>query len=444
MEEEKKRSPILELAWTRYAHFDAASLARTRAHFNLRKWVAILGVSATLFAILVQLYPADFPALAGLVLKTFLIAIPLASAGLATFANKFFGSGDWLVLRAGAEEILKEIFIYRTIMKNQPNRRAWLEKRLAEIQRSIYRGLGGEMILKPYNGPIPPYDDPADPYDDNGFGDLTGDEYFTFRVESQLAWHMNKVNKSQKERVRLQVLIILAGVAGAFLAAWGPPLSLWVALTASTATALIGWQELRNLDSTLKNYSKVVVELMVIYDHWHNLEPEERTEAEFIRMVRSTEDLLWSQNVEYIKSMQEVLSSTSLEESKLFDNLLNKAIESDKQFKQQMRESIVDSTTASMTEARESLSETFQETLGSLAEEASSDLVQKELAAMQAAAAEAVEFAVEVTSDQTSRLTGKLNEIAKEFAGVEIGKETPSAVLNSMIARFPPTPEVKG
>lgn len=442
--EEEKRTPILELAWTRYAHFDAASLARTRAHFNLRKWIAVLGVLATLFAILVQLYPPNFPAVLGLVLRIFLIAIPLASAGLATFANKFFGSGDWLVLRAGAEEILKEIFIYRTIMKNQPDRRAWLEKRLAEIQRSIYRGLGGEMILKPYTGNIPPYDDPNDPYDDSGFNDLTGDEYFTYRVESQLAWHMNKVNKIQKERVRLQVLIILAGVAGAFLAAWGTPFSLWVALTASTATALIGWQELRNLDSTLKNYSKVVVELMVIYDHWHNLEPEERTESEFIRMVSSTEDLLWSQNVEYIKSMQEALSSADLEEAQLINGLLKTAEESERKLKQGMRDSIVDFTSASMKESRESLDQTFKETLGSLAEEASSDLVQKELAAMQSAATDAVAFAVDVVSDQSSRLTGKLDEIAREFAGVEIGKETPSMVLNSIISRYPPTPEVKG
>jgi predicted RND superfamily exporter protein len=217
-----------------------------------------------------------------------------------------------------------------------------------------------------------------------------------------------------------------------------------VALTASTATALIGWQELRNLDSTLKNYSKVVVELMVVYDHWHNLETEERTEAEFIRMVRSTEDLLWSQNVEYIKSMQEALASAEMEEAELINDLLKTAVESDRKLKQDMRDSIVDFTSASMKESRESLAETFDETLGSLAEEASSELVQKELAAMQAAVTEAAEFAVEVVSGQASRLTGKLDEIAKEFAGVEIGKETPSTVLNSMISRYPPTPEVKG
>jgi len=442
--EEEKRSPILELAWTRYAHFDAASLSRTKQHMELRKWVTILGVSATLFAILTQIYPDNFPAILGLVLKFFLIAIPLASSGLAAFANKFFGGGDWLVMRAGAEEIQKEIFIYRTVLKNHPDRRAWLEKRLAEIQRNVYRGLGGEMVLKPYTGSIPPYDDPDDPYDDSGFNDLTGDEYFTFRVESQLAWHMNKVNKIQKERVRLQIYIILAGVAGAMLAAWGGPFSLWVAMTASIATALIGWQELLNLDATLKNYSKVVVELLSIYDHWHNLEPEERTEAEMIKMVRNTENLLWSQNVEYIKSMQEALADSELEEADLVNDLLKSAVAADKKFKKDMRDSIVEFTEEKLDESRETLTETFKETLGSLAEEAASEMVQKELEAMQRAAEEAVDFAVEVVTTGASRLSGSLESIAKEFAGVDIGSNTPKDVLNDMISRYPPTSEVKG
>lgn len=441
--QEEKRSPILELAWTRYAHFDAASLERTRAHTNLRRWIAILGVAATLFAILVQIYPDGWPVTLRLALQFILILTPIAAAAFAAFSNEFF-KGDWLVMRAGAEEMLKEIFIYRTIMRSQPDRRAWLEKRLAEIQRTVYRGLGGEMVLKPYTGPIPPYDDPSDPHDDGGFSDLTGDEYFTFRVESQLAWHMKKVNKLQAERVRLRILILVAGGAGAVLAALGGPFSLWVALTASMTTALIGWQELRNLDATLKNYSKVVVELMVIYDHWHNLEPDQRTEAEMIQMVRDTENLLWSQNVEYIKSMQETLASTELKEADLINDLLKNAVESDKKMKKEMRDSVVSFTAATMRESQESVTETYKESLGTLAEEAASELVQQELAAMQSAAGEAVSFAAETVSEYTSQLSGKLDEIAREFSGVEIGKETPSAVLNSMISRYPPTSEVKG
>ena len=40
------------------------------------------------------------------------------------------------------------------------------------------------------------------------------------------------------------------------------------------------------MDATIKNYSKVVMELTILYDHWQNLEVEERTPAEFYKMVR--------------------------------------------------------------------------------------------------------------------------------------------------------------
>jgi len=233
-------------------------------------------------------------------------------------------------------------------------------------------------------------------------------------------------------------------VAGAMLAAWGGPFSLWVAMTASIATALIGWQELLNLDATLKNYSKVVVELLSIYDHWHNLEPEERTEAEMIKMVRNTENLLWSQNVEYIKSMQEALADSELEEADLVNDLLKSAVAADKKFKKDMRDSIVEFTEEKLDESRETLTETFKETLGSLAEVAASEMVQKELEAMQRAAEEAVDFAVEVVTTGASRLSGSLESIAKEFAGIDIGSNTPKDVLNDMISRYPPTSEVKG
>jgi hypothetical protein len=257
--ETENRLPILELAWTRYAHFDAAAGGRNKSHMTFRKRIAILGVLATLFAILTQIYstiPVFFGReILGFVLKVVFIATPIAASVLAAYTNWSFGKGDWLVMRAGAEEILKDIFVFRTILQNSPDRRAWLEKKLADIQRNVYRGLGGEMILKPYTGPIPPYDDPSDPYDDAGFGDLTGDQYFAFRVESQLGWHMKKVNQLQAERNRLQIYIYLFGGLGALLAAFGEQfgISLWVALTASIVAAMTGWQELRNLDSVIKN-----------------------------------------------------------------------------------------------------------------------------------------------------------------------------------------------
>ncbi len=432
--------PILEVAWTRYAQLDMASSQRSHPHLRLRRWISILGVLATLFAILTQIYPTTFPAIGSVALKVILILTPVAGSVLAAFVNKFFSSGDWLVTRAGAEEIKKEIYFFRSLLKNIPNRRAWLENRLADIQRQVYRGLGGELVIKDYPNQIPPYYDPKNPNSDPGFNDLTGDEYFRYRLQDQLAWHIVKVNEFQAKRKRIQLLILVCGGAGAFLAALGGPFTLWVALTSSLAAAFLGWQELLNLDSLVKNYSKVIIELTIIYDHWDSLELEERSDGEFFQMVKSTEDILWSQNVEYIKSMQEALAQARLAEADLINNILRDAIASDAQFKQSLRDQVVSATAQAATESQQALTETYKAAYGSLAEEASSELVKQELEAMSRAAASAVET---ITS-RASQLADSLGEIAKEFAHLKPNKETPKEELNQLIARFPTTGELKG
>ncbi len=317
-----------------------------------------------------------------LVLKVLLIATPIAASVLAAFVNKFYDGRDWLVARAGAEEIKKEIYMYRTFFKNKPDRREWLENRLTRIQRQVYRGMRGELVLDEAPKKVPPRYNPDDPSSDPGFQDLTGNEYVKYRLENQLAWHIRKVHQFEAERTRLQIYILLAGGFGAFLAAMGTGFSIWVAVTASVGAALIGWQELRNIDPRLKNYSKVILELMLIYDHWNALEPEQRTDAEFFQMVKSTEDVLWSQNREYIKSMQEVLDRETLKEAELVNDVLKKAVESDEEFQQHMRDSVVSYASETMEKARETFEEHVDQVLGSLAEEASSELVQKELDAI--------------------------------------------------------------
>ena len=425
--------PILNIAWTRYAQLDALSNKHSKPHYRWRRWISILGVLAALFAVVTQVYSNYMPATLSLILKLLLIATPITASVLAAFVNKFYDGRDWLVSRAGAEEIQKEIYMYRTLFKNKHNRREWLEKRLANIQRQVYRGMSGELVLNKAPEKIPPYYNPDDPSSDPGIKDLTGSEYVTYRLENQLAWHIRKAGQFEVERTRLQIYILAAGGLGAILAAWGNSLSIWVAVTASLGAALIGWQELRNLDPTIKNYSKVIMELMIIYDHWNALELEERTDAEFFQMVKSTEDVLWSQNIEYIKSMQEVLAKETLEEAELINDVLKKAVESDAAFKEHMRDSIVSYAAQSMDEARETIEQHFDQALGSLAEEASSEIVQQELAAI----GQAVNTGVKKLSDS-------LKQIADEFAGVDVGRDTPKEVLNNLLSRYPTTDEVKG
>ena len=428
-------NPILQIAWTRFAQMDAYSSRRTKNHLNFRRWLGILSILATLFAIIVSLFPSDNPSLVVVVFKFLLIMTPILSSGLAVYGSKFLSSGDWLVTRAGAEEILKEIYTYRTVLKNSRTRDAWLEKRLAEIQRSVFRGLNGELTIPPYEGYLPPHYNQSDPYSDPGFSDLISDEYFQYRLESQLGWHVNKVNKFQRERVRLQLFIILSGVFGSILAVILP---VWTALAASFTAVFLGWQELRNLDSVVRNYSKVVMELTLLYDHWKNLKPGQKTPSEFYKMVRSTEDILWSQNVEYIKAMQEALKESDLEEeASLVNRVIKEARETDRRLKQSMEDAVVEMTTDKLHEAEEKLSETFEEALNTLAEEASSEIVQAELAAMREAIQEFAENAWQ-------GLSSSLKDIADEYKDIAVGTDTPRDVLNGLLARYPKTNEVKG
>src|SRR5215211_7479901 len=105
--ETPQRTRILELAWQRHADLDLAADRRTKGFYNIRKWIAGLGILATLFAILAQRYAQETvpTSLEAWTIKILFIAIPIVASTFAAFATRFYSSGSWLIYRAGAEEI---------------------------------------------------------------------------------------------------------------------------------------------------------------------------------------------------------------------------------------------------------------------------------------------------------------------------------------------------
>src|SRR5215217_1498934 len=83
--ETPKNAPILEIAWTRFAQLDASSLRRTRAHKRVRVWIAILGVLATLFAIIYATWFNNVQSVPALIIKFFFVMFPLVASALAAF-----------------------------------------------------------------------------------------------------------------------------------------------------------------------------------------------------------------------------------------------------------------------------------------------------------------------------------------------------------------------
>jgi hypothetical protein len=452
--ETTKNNPILEIAWQHHADLDLAADKRTKGFYDIRKIIAWLGILATLFAVLTQqfflefniLEPPETPPFAnyfavGFLVKLLFIGIPVLASIFAAFATKFYSNGSWLIYRAGAEEIKKEIYIYRSILPKDKSRRDYLEKQLAEIQRKIFRNLGGEFAFEGYKGPLPSNYRKNDPTSDPGFHDLTGDEYVKYRLKHQLDWHNGRINRRKRERRWMTIYILSVGGLGAVLAALGGFLAIWVAVTASVAAALLGWQELRKVEEIIKNYSKVVVELSILYNHWQNLEPEERTAQEFEKMVLGTERILWAQNREYIRSMQEALREADLEKDAAFINqVIKESADSAERAKEKMHENIIETYQGFLAGTEQSLDSAAQTVLGTLAEEASSEIVQKELAAM----GQAISERIENVMDRASSFVSSIAQVKEEHEHVEITKDTTVEDLNTILAKYPKTNEVKG
>jgi hypothetical protein len=128
------------------------------------------------------------------------------------------------------------------------------------------------------------------------------------------------------------------------------------------------------------------------------------------------------------------------EEASLVNRVIKEQRESDQRFRGAIADAVVDQTRESMLETEQTLTEAYKATLGTLAEEASSDLVQAELAAMR----EAVQETMENISERIGGLSSSLKAIQEEFAGVEIGSNTPMSVLNDLMSRYPKTTDAKG
>lgn len=316
------RHPILEKAWLHHAELDTHADRLSGRYLQLRRWVAILGVLATFLAIFIDTFGEARSVEMQALLKVFLIATPLLASMIAAYTSHELGDGRWLSLRAGAEEIKKEIYIYRTVLRGYPDRNKWLSSRLAVIQRQVYKSSNSKLDTIPYTGTLPLYLSPDNPESDPGFMDLTPEAYIRYRLQQQLTWHENRIVSHSKAKRNLTIIILAMGALGALLAGIGGPFTVWVALTASLTGTLTGWEELRNREKTIANYSKVKLELTIIRDFWYGLSPAEQTDSAFYRLVLATENLMFAQNAEWVRSMQEALAGVEDEDKKLVEEMV--------------------------------------------------------------------------------------------------------------------------
>lgn len=324
---ELAHSLALETAWQRYAQLETSASAASRQYLRLRGSSIILSVVATLLAILIFQIDSGASPL-GEVLRASLILVPIVIAVILVFAYKLQQGQYWQVLTTGAEEIKKEIYLYRTLLRGQATRHHWLSERVTAIQRQVIEVVGGNLELAPYTSNIPPDDCPEVQNGDRGFSDLLTDEYLHYRLEAQLKWHSQEYERLYATRTSLQIGIFALAGLSAFVAGLADSLEIWIALTTSIGTALGLWQEVSRLDTAVNNYNQLILELNLIRDRWQSLSPEERTGEEFFKLVIATEKVLWSQYNQHITQMRQAVTDLHAKASDLLTEVLNSPIPS--------------------------------------------------------------------------------------------------------------------
>lgn len=324
---EKAHALALETAWQRYAQLETNGATASRKYLILRGSSITLSVVATLLAILISQIDGGASPI-GEVLRACLILVPIVIAVILVFANKLQQGQYWQVLRTGAEEIKKEIYLYRTLLQGQATRHQWLLDRVTAIQRQVIERVGGNLELAPYTDNIPPDDSPEAQNGDPGLSDLLADDYLYYRLQGQLKWHSQEFERLYATRTSLQIGIFALAGLSAFVAGLADSLEIWIALTTSFGTALSLWQEVSRLDSAVNNYNQLILELNLISDRWQSLSQEERTGEEFFKLVIATEKVLWSQHNQHITQMRQAVTDLHAKTSDLLTEVMNSPVPS--------------------------------------------------------------------------------------------------------------------
>lgn len=311
----------LELVWNRFAQYDHSANAQQYTFGRMQLAILALGVAATFLAI-IQSYFKDYAGdavatdqalkiLNGL-LYGVLLLLPISISVLIAAANRFSAGNKWILLRAGAESLKKEIYRYRTrvdIYSDQQIRDVSREMQLHRKEEAISRKLMQTEVnvaaLKKYDGPIPPKYGAAE--GDDGLSFLTPDRYLKYRLEDQLNYYQAKTLKLEKKMKQLQWLIYIFGGVGTLLVAIGQ--EIWIAFTTTLVTALTTYLEYRQLETTVMRYNQTAAELTSLRSWWIALTAEEQADPTNIsKLVDQTETTIHSEHAAWVQEMQDAMA----------------------------------------------------------------------------------------------------------------------------------------
>ena len=311
---------VLFQAWETFANYDLNATRQQKRFDKLQHSLIVLGLCSVALVVLQQVFaPRDatgalLPATLNVVgfwwwsVYYLLILIPIVLTVLVTAANRFKQGNKWLLLRAGAESIKREIFRYRTrALTYANNGEQQLAKAMEDVTRRTMRTEVNQSALVQYdkqNG-FPPYSYISAA--DDGFSYLSPDRYVEVRLVDQLNFFQSKTVRLEKQLRRLYWLTFIIGGIGTFLAATG--MQAWVALTTSLVASFGTYLGYRQTESTLTKYNQTATDLANVKAWWEALTSDEQARKINIdSLVDHTEEILRTELDGWVQQMQNALA----------------------------------------------------------------------------------------------------------------------------------------
>lgn len=324
--------PLLKQAWQRFATLDSSAELFQGSFKRLQLALITIGVSGVLLAVVqkeVQLHAtrigvvlsgpvsANPPNLVGWAfsyyfLRYCLIVIPIVTSVLLAISHRLRQGNKWVLLRASAEGIKREIYAYRARAGKYGARELGtslredkFEEALENVTRRLARTELNRTAVKTYTGE-PPAGIKSIPDSDDAYSWITPARYIELRLDDQLAYFQSKTVSLERQLRWLQILILVAGAVGTLLAAIH--LELWIAVTTSLATAFTSFLAYQQTEQTLVQYNQTVTDLENLKSWWTKLTPAERRDAQNVdRLIEFTEKALEAEMVGWGQRMEDAL-----------------------------------------------------------------------------------------------------------------------------------------
>jgi hypothetical protein len=301
------RDLVLQEAWRMLATYDRAA-RRLRRTFGLtQNAILLVGVVATLLALLYGAIGTGF-------LRWSVLVAPLSAGVLIALAGRRAAGKRWISLRAAAEAVRSEIFRYRTrasayaddrLPDHDPaQRQELLAARLNKIHDRLMHSEASGGAVPVYDGPLPPRMYGALARDD-GLSTLTAEEYLEIRVNGEIGYYEGRIRRLERRRSVMQFLAVAASAAGAVVAAAGA--ETWVALTSALGTAPLAYLAYLQVDNTIIAYNQTAARLEALVRHWRARPASGRTPQAFIRLVTEAESILTAELGMWVEEMKEAL-----------------------------------------------------------------------------------------------------------------------------------------